>query len=210
LASDVRRPAMRACARCHEGIWGSARVGWSDPRGSWRRDLMKGMPMRRWAAAALLVVLFGGCASTDDPKTEPDTGEEPASEAAAPREEEAPEEEAEPEKPDNCEDVGMPMARAIATGAEDGVGKLKAKRVAAVKSPDFSEVYFIAVEFTGPGFETEPEVGVWASNSLTPGGGLILSVEGFAKEFTVWPDADTTDAAIESTDPSVEDAIACL
>ncbi len=71
------------------------------------------------------------------------------------------------------------------------------------------KVYFVAGRFNVPGVDEE-QVGVWATNSLEPGGGLILAVDGLAKEFTVWPDADTTDAAIDASSLGVEEAKKCL
>lgn len=98
------------------------------------------------------------------------------------------------------------MAKAIAKGSS-GV-EVQAGDVAAVKSDDFKEVYFIAMRFAADG--GGDEVGVWASNSLRPGGGVLMSVDGYAKQFTDWPDASKTDAAINSADPAVEAAKSCL
>lgn len=99
------------------------------------------------------------------------------------------------------------MARAITSGPEDGTD-MKARAVAAVQSPDSENVYFIAMTFSATG--VEDQTGVWASNGLKSGDGLILAMDGIAKQFTFWPDADSTDAAISGADPSVEQATACL
>jgi hypothetical protein len=53
-------------------------------------------------------------------------------------------------------------------------------------------------------------VGVFAATALTGSGGMVLAIDGPAKQFTTWPDADKTDAAISETDPSVAAAKACL
>lgn len=106
-----------------------------------------------------------------------------------------------------CESVSKAMLKGIASGAQDGTG-LKPIRGAAYKSPDFEKVYFIAMEFSADGVDSQ--VGVWASNSLKPGGGILMSVDGFAKQFTVWPDAENTDAQISPADPGVEAAKSCL
>ena len=100
------------------------------------------------------------------------------------------------------------MLDAIATGAEDGVGGLKLSNGYAVKSKDFEKVYLIAARLAAPG--VEGDVGVWASNSLEPGGGLIMAVDGFAKEFTVWPDANKTDAQIDQTADGYDEVRACV
>jgi len=110
---------------------------------------------------------------------------------------------------DRCEIVPMKFAEAIvAEGAEDGVGRLKALDAAAVRSRDYEKAYMIAVRFKGPGIDSE--TGVWSSNSLKLGGGLILAVDGLAKEFTVWPDADKTDAGMSIADDGVDEAKDCL
>jgi hypothetical protein len=111
------------------------------------------------------------------------------------------------EKSADCLTVDASMADAIVSGAQDGTG-MKAVEAAAVKSPDFENVYFIAVKFSATG--VDDQVGVWASNSLTPGGGLILSASSMAKQFTDWPDGATTDAQISAADPSIAAAEACL
>ena len=99
------------------------------------------------------------------------------------------------------------MGKSIISGAEAGTGA-KFVKASAVKSPDFDKVYFIAVEFSATGVDNQ--IGVFASNSLTDGGGVVMAVDEMAKQFTVWPDADKTDAAISGADPSVATAKACL
>jgi hypothetical protein len=107
----------------------------------------------------------------------------------------------------DCVSVSAAMMDAVASGAQDRTG-LMPVAAAAVKSPDFSSVYFVAMEFSATGIDNQ--VGVWATNSLTPGDGLILSASSMAKEFTVWPDAAATDAAISAGDPGIRAAEACL
>lgn len=161
--------------------------------------------LTRTLGAVALATALTACSSTpstsgDDPASQ----EEPTTSAssAEPTADEPVEEQS-----DECLKVSPKLAKGIAKGEESGVG-MKPGRAVAVKSPDFDKVYFIAMEFGATGIEDQ--VGVWASNSLKPGGGVILAVDGFAKEFTVWPDADKTDAAIDGADPSADAAIACL
>ena len=108
-----------------------------------------------------------------------------------------------PVMPD-CRKVDAGLAKAIIAGEENPAG-LKAVKWAAVKSPDF---YFIAIEFSATGVDNQ--LGVWASDSLKQGGEVIMSVDSTAKAFTVWPDADETDAEISDADPSIDAAKACL
>ncbi|PFG17912.1 hypothetical protein ATK74_2490 [Propionicimonas paludicola] len=78
----------------------------------------------------------------------------------------------------------------------------------AIKSPDFSKVYFIAMKFSATG--VEDQVGVWASNSLEPGGGLIMAIDGVAQQFSDWGPGSSTTAKISAADPSVAAAKSCL
>ena len=97
----------------------------------------------------------------------------------------------------------MSLLKAIASGQEDGVG-MKPVRGVAVRSKDFDKVWMVAMEFKATGIDNQ--IGVWATNSLNAGGGLILAVDGMATNFTVWPDAAKTDAAITLFTDGVQEA----
>jgi hypothetical protein len=49
---------------------------------------------------------------------------------------------------------------------------------------------------------------VWVGNGIETG--LILSVDGFAKEFTVWPNASKTVAQIPRADRSIDVVKNCI
>ena len=103
----------------------------------------------------------------------------------------------------------IPVDRAMLNGIATGLDPLTTGVLSngwAVKSSDYKNVYMIAAVFRGAGFEN---VGVWASNSLQPGGGLIMAVDGYAQEFSDWGDGDKTDARIRSTDDGVSEAKKC-
>ena len=78
----------------------------------------------------------------------------------------------------------------------------------AVQSPDFKDLYFIAVQFSQDGAANQ--VGVWAATSLNPGESTIMAVDGFAQESTDWPHADQSSASISPTDRAVAAARACM
>jgi hypothetical protein len=107
----------------------------------------------------------------------------------------------------NVECVAIPsvVLADIASGEESGVGMTPVVGYA-VKSPDFSNVYFLAIQFSAAGIDDQ--IGVWARNGIDSG--IIMAVDSIAQNFTVWPDADGTDAAIASNDPSVSSAKSCL
>lgn len=107
-----------------------------------------------------------------------------------------------------CESVDQAVLDAIAAGAQDGTG-LALTEGAAYRSPDHEKVYLVAATFTATG--VEDQVGVWATNSIDPASpGIMMSVDGMAQQFTVWPVAEDTDAAISPADPSVTAARDCL
>jgi hypothetical protein len=87
-----------------------------------------------------------------------------------------------------------------------GGGSLRNAR--AVKSNDLEKVYMVAADIQGDGMEGNDDIGVWATNSLQ-GNGLIFSVDGFAKEFSDWGDAATTDAQITQAADGVDEAKEC-
>lgn len=109
--------------------------------------------------------------------------------------------------PLDCLSVSASALETIASGAKPGTG-LQPVRAAAYRSPDFEKVFFIAMEFQATGISNE--VGVWASNNIETGQASIMSIDGFAQEFTDWPIGSQTQAAISPGDPSVEKARACL
>lgn len=106
-----------------------------------------------------------------------------------------------------CLAVPAELADAITGGVKAGVGGMTSRATGAVKSPDFKNVYFVAIKFSVPGASA---TGVWATNSMEAGGGLILAADAFAKEFTDWPNASKTDAQISGADPSIRLAKSCL
>jgi endonuclease YncB( thermonuclease family) len=106
-----------------------------------------------------------------------------------------------------CLDVDQAMTDAIATGLEGG---LSLRGAQAVRSEDFEEVYFIAADIEEPGMDGADQIGVWASNALKAGEGLILAVNEVAQELTDWPDADSTDAEMTMADDGAEEARGCV
>jgi hypothetical protein len=103
-----------------------------------------------------------------------------------------------------CLPASTELLAQIQTQADPGVQLL---RGAAWKSPDFANVYFVAATFSATGVANQ--TGVWAAGGLTDPS-AIMAVDGFAQQFTSWPDGDSSDAKISAADPGVDRAIACL
>jgi hypothetical protein len=101
----------------------------------------------------------------------------------------------------------------LLSGNEKSSGKLTFVSAAAVKSPDFKNVHFIAVKFKAVGVGNQ--VGVWALSGKLPQkagdvSGLILSANSIAQQFTVWPDGNKSQAQIALNDRSIKAATKCL
>ena len=156
--------------------------------------------LRHLALVIIIALVLPACGGSDS--TTPSAAPAPQP-APSPAPQQTPESTLEPSL--DCIAVNATMAEAILTGAT--ASGMTEVRASAVRSPDFERVYFIAVEFALAGAENV--VGVWASNSLEPGGGIIFAADVFAKEFSDWGDAETTDAAISPADSSIRRAREC-
>jgi hypothetical protein len=148
----------------------------------------------RLVALACVLLALAGCGGTEtaesDDRTESPQATAPATTVTG-----------------RCEKVSSAVLNAIAEGLTvTGGGTLR--NGYAVKSDDFSKVYMVAADIQGTGMEGDSEVGVWATNSLD-GAGLILAVDGLAKEFSDWGHGDTTDANITLSSDGVSEAKDC-
>jgi hypothetical protein len=113
----------------------------------------------------------------------------------------------------SCLSISKWYPSELLSGNESGTGKLKFVSAKAVKSPDFKNVYFVAVKFKAAGVGNQ--IGVWAVSGKLPQkpgdlAGLSLSANTIAQQFTVWPDGNRTQAQISTNDRSISAAIKCL
>ena len=118
---------------------------------------------------------------------------------------------AESEETSRC----VPASDLQMSGIQDGIDDILQngyiKTAWAVKSDTFVEsVWMVAAKIYGPGI-MENGVGprVWAISGDIDSPKLFLSVNGFAKEFSPFPDASKTDAIITITDDGISEAIEC-
>ena len=102
-----------------------------------------------------------------------------------------------------CIKVSSNMTAVIQDGFKDKNIKLVKSTVYAVKSKDYKNIYFIAAK-TGEG-----EVGVWSSNSLVPGKGILMAAESYSVELSVWPDGRKSKAKLSMFDNGFSDALRC-
>jgi hypothetical protein len=101
-----------------------------------------------------------------------------------------------------CLNVPPALVNAISNGlVVQGRGSLR--YVQAVKSADFSSVYFVSADMQAEGREGPDDVATWATNRLRVGG-LIYSVDAFANKFSDWPDGGQTSADLTMIDDGAE------
>jgi len=113
-------------------------------------------------------------------------------------------------KSSRCIPASKEQLEAIRAGIKDIAESNDIKSGWAVKSNDFEKVWFVAVKIYGPGMENGTGPGLWAISGDINNPGMILAVDGFAKEFSSYPDASKTDAAITPTDDGAKDALLCV
>jgi hypothetical protein len=110
-----------------------------------------------------------------------------------------------------CLDVSVEKINSIETGLTVDTGVfLNHETAQAVKSNDFSKVFFIAAEVDGPEMEGNGQIGIWASNDLDDDKGLIFAVGGLAVNFSEWGDGSKTDAHLSLNNDGAEDAEECV
>jgi len=83
----------------------------------------------------------------------------------------------------------------ISSGLERG---FRVRDAHTAKSEAHQSAYFVAAELVGPG--ANGEVAVWLHLRTPQDPGLLMSVDGYAKEFSDWPDASKTKASATMSD----------
>jgi len=162
-----------------------------------------GRKPRKPLAIGASVLLFVAIGATAPASSRTDTGSNPipgTSSKPTPDESSAPS--------NRCIAVSAAKLESILPLTAAGGGTLR--NAWAVKSSDFSKVWFLAAEmdFSGGG-EGNGQIGVWATNDLEPVVGFF-SVNGLALEFTDWADGPASDAQLSMSDDGASEAEACV
>ncbi|WP_454043643.1 hypothetical protein [Cellulosimicrobium sp. Marseille-Q8652] len=84
-----------------------------------------------------------------------------------------------------CTEASPELAAQIAEGANGAA--ITPVETATVQYDD--DLWLVPMSFTIEGIDDTVETGVWAVTTPDAGGGLTMSVDGFAQEFTDWPQA---------------------
>ncbi len=152
--------------------------------------------MRTYGLSVVCVLLaLSGCGGSE-PSPEADEQEAPAT----------------TEEESRCDPAPKPLLAAIAEGLTvQGGGSLRNGH--AVKSEDLKSVYYVSADIQGAGLQGNADIGTWATNSLTPGDGLILAADAVAKEFSDWgaaaqPGSDAAEVMSMEND-GAEESKAC-
>ena len=110
-----------------------------------------------------------------------------------------------------CENIQPDLIQIIESGLTvNGGGTLETTSASAIKSKSFKNVYFISAEIQGPGMQEQGDIGLWSTNSLTAGKGMIFSVNSIAREFSKWPDGTKSKAELSQFDDGAQEAMQCV
>ena len=109
-----------------------------------------------------------------------------------------------------CLDVSAATLKAIEAGLKVGGGTLDATTARAVQSKDFEKAFFVAAAIKGTGMGDAGQVGVWVTNDLAGGQGMIYAVNAMAVEFSGWGDGSKTKAAFSMASDGASDAERCV
>lgn len=79
----------------------------------------------------------------------------------------------------------------------------------AVRSNDFERVWFVSAEITGAGIEPKQAIGLWAMAGEPEFPTGVLSINGFALNFSDWFDGTKTEAQMTMFDDGAQEALTC-
>jgi hypothetical protein len=157
------------------------------------------------AAIFLSLGLLVGACGGDSTPTEGGATTPPAGATTAPAA--ATDSQSEP----TCENVSQGTVKWLESGLTvSGGGELEDAQ--AVRSGDFKQVYFISARIKGPSMGADT-IGTWAkSGNVNKPGGLTLSIDSFAKEFSDWFPGDKEGAQYHVTmeDDGAQESRDCL
>ena len=109
-----------------------------------------------------------------------------------------------------CQPASQAQIKAIELGVQDIASYNHVYLARAVKSRDFNNVWMVAAALEGPGLEPKKTIGVWAMGGSPDEPGPVFAVNGFAKTFSIYPDASKTAAGVTLSDDGVKEAIECV
>lgn len=107
----------------------------------------------------------------------------------------------------DCLDVPQDVLNVVASGSDSS--GLKPETGKAVKG-DTEGTHWLAMKFTADGFNGDTETGIWPVSGLDAASAApVMSVDGFAKQFTHWP-TQINGTELNGTEEKAKAAAACL
>lgn len=88
--------------------------------------------------------------------------------------------------------------------------KLRIGHAMAVRSDDFSRMYFLAAKVLPSVDGENSPIGVWVTNRAQEPASLMLAMPGIAKDVTVYPDATRTKMEASRYSSGYREALRCL
>ena len=116
-------------------------------------------------------------------------------------------ENAEAQESSRCEDVPHGLVEGIEKGLT--VQGTTLTNAWAVKSEVFKRLYFVSAEIDGPGIDGSGQIGTWAKRGSLGDGGGVMSVDGYALEYSDWADGTRSDAELSITDDGAQESRDC-
>ncbi len=113
-------------------------------------------------------------------------------------------------KDERCVDVSSSSLASMQSGLNLNIRETATLSIGqAVKSKDYSKVYFVAVEVDGKGYESKGDIALLTTNDLELTS-IVYTVDEPSKELFVFLDGGSTDARISVNDDGAKEAINCL
>jgi tetratricopeptide (TPR) repeat protein len=107
----------------------------------------------------------------------------------------------------------QPASQAQFNRVQEGIQSLQASNYIqsayALKSNDFENVYFVAAIIYGPNMESGVGPGIWAISGDPNQPKIALSIDGYATEFTQYPDANSTDFELSMSNHGAQEVKQC-
>lgn len=110
----------------------------------------------------------------------------------------------------NCETAPEPLLELIEKDLVIEGAALVKKTARMVKSGDYQNIHFIAARLRAENDKANGDIGLWASNSLIAGKGMIFSVNSTALAISNWPNGKKSPLRLTKRSKGARKSIACV
>lgn len=159
--------------------------------------------LKRFAIAAVMLAAIGALSSRQPDSSDPAPGRDfSAVTDAAPADSDA-----ESVADGRCEDVPYQVVGWLEQGLSLPGGVRDAQ---AVRSEDFSKVWFISADIQGEGIDGDGPIGTWTTTSIDPSEPRgFASVDDTALQFSNWANGPRTQANLSMSDDGAQESVEC-